>query len=207
MNAPLGDRWALRYHHECGSAGISAADHAVGPFRCRRGIKTLRKRPGPCFQLLPRSPTLRLRPSSPGGFFHYRSRLRQSRLAYRLPDEWRRQAIEDGGSAATELGPHGIYFAPRSNEEPLRQSRRRLALWCSVAACFTPRTDAPARALGAHPYCTVAARGSVGDYSRAAATCRVGPGGRADVSAMPPNGWRCSWIPLPIPDRHPIARY
>lgn len=112
-----------------------------------------------------------------------------------------------GGSAATELGPHGIYFAPRSNEEPLRQSRRRLALWCSVAACFTPRTDAPARALGAHPYCTVAARGSVGDYSRAAATCRVGPGGRADVSAMPPNGWRCSWIPLPIPDRHPIARY
>lgn len=67
----------------------------------------------------------------------------QSRLVYRLPNVRIREAIEDGGLAATELGPCWIFFPPWSNDEPLQQSRRRLARWCSIAVGRAPRMKAP----------------------------------------------------------------
>lgn len=71
----------------------------------------------------------------------------QSSLAYRLPHESIQRAIEDGGSAAPELGSRWVYFAPWSNDEPLARSWQRLALWCSVAARAVPRTTCLERGI------------------------------------------------------------
>jgi len=67
----------------------------------------------------------------------------QSRLAYRVPGERIAQALGDGGSRAPELGPRWVMLEPWSDNEPLHQSRRRLARWCTIAAGSVPGINAP----------------------------------------------------------------
>lgn len=58
----------------------------------------------------------------------------QSTLAYRLPESRIAQATQERASRASELGQGWFFFEPWSNNEPLRESRRRLAHWCAIAA-------------------------------------------------------------------------
>jgi hypothetical protein len=58
----------------------------------------------------------------------------QSGLAFRLPEDRVREAIQEGGALAVEIDSTWVRFEPWTNREPLAESRRRLARWCAVAA-------------------------------------------------------------------------
>jgi hypothetical protein len=63
----------------------------------------------------------------------------QSALAFRLPGARVTEACGQGGWPAEDIGPDWIRFEPWSDDETLRESRRRLALWCRVAAGIVPQ--------------------------------------------------------------------
>ena len=66
----------------------------------------------------------------------------QWQLAYRLAEDRIAEALGEGASRASELGRNWIFVDPWPSGEPLRESRRRLAQCCSLAAGFTSNPHA-----------------------------------------------------------------
>ena len=54
-------------------------------------------------------------------------------IVFRLPEVLVPEALRDGGTLFTEIGPEWVSFEPSSKSESITDSKQRLGLWCRRA--------------------------------------------------------------------------